>query len=53
MSGLMVRHIVVGTLTGMGYDVIDIGYAGTPTTELAVRMSRAFVGVSSASALIQ
>lgn len=45
MSGLMVRHIVVGTLTGMGYDVIDIGYASTPTTELAVRMTGADGGV--------
>ena len=39
ISGLMVRNVVVGTLMGMGYDVIDIGYATTPTTELAVRMS--------------
>ena len=26
ISGLMVRNVVVGTLMGMGYDVIDIGY---------------------------
>ena len=39
ISGLMVRNVVVGTLMGMGYDVIDIGYASTPTTELAVRMA--------------
>ena len=31
MSGLMVRNVVVGTLMGMGYDVLDIGYATTPT----------------------
>ena len=36
ISGLMVRNVVVGTLMGMGYDVIDIGYATTPTTELMV-----------------
>ena len=27
ISGLMVRNVVVGTLMGMGYDVLDIGYA--------------------------
>ena len=41
----MVRNVVVGTLMGMGYDVIDIGYATTPTTELAVRMSEADGGI--------
>ncbi len=45
ISGLMVRNVVVGTLMGMGYDVIDIGYATTPTTELAVRMSGADGGI--------
>ena len=45
LSGLMVRNVVVGTLMGMGYDVIDIGYATTPTTELAVRMSEADGGI--------
>ena len=42
---LMVRNVVVGTLMGMGYDVIDIGYATTPTTELAVRMAGADGGI--------
>ncbi len=45
MSGQMVRNIVVGTLMGMGCDVIDIGYASTPTTELAVRMTGADGGI--------
>ena len=45
ISGLMVRNVVVGTLMGMGFDVIDIGYATTPTTELAVRMSGADGGI--------
>ena len=45
ISGLMVRNVVVGTLMGMGYDVIDIGYATTPTTELAVRMVGADGGI--------
>ncbi len=45
ISGDMVRNVVCGTLMGMGYDVIDIGLATTPTTELAVRMSGADGGI--------
>lgn len=45
ISGSMVRDVVCGTLVGMGFDVIDIGYASTPTTELAVRMSGADGGI--------
>jgi len=45
ISGPMVRDVVRGTLIGMGFDVIDIGYASTPTTELAVRMSGADGGI--------
>ena len=45
ISGPMVRSVVCGTLMGMGYDVIDIGLATTPTTELAVRMSGADGGI--------
>lgn len=45
ISGEMVRSIVCGTLVGMGFDVIDIGLATTPTTELAVRMSGADGGI--------
>ena len=37
ISGEMVRSVVCGTLLGMGFDVIDLGLATTPTTELAVR----------------
>lgn len=36
MSGQMVKHIVLGSLMGMGCDVIDIDLATTPTTEMAV-----------------
>lgn len=36
MSGEMVKHIVIGSLMGMGCDVIDIDLATTPTTEMAV-----------------
>ena len=35
ISGIMVNRIVTGTLLGMGCDVIDIGLATTPTTEMA------------------
>ena len=45
ISGEMVRSIVCGTLLGMGFDVVDIGLATTPTTELAVRMSAADGGI--------
>ena len=45
ISGPMVRDVVCGTLVGMGFDVIDIGYSSTPTTELAVRMSEADGGI--------
>lgn len=45
ISGEMVRSIVCGTLMGMGYDVLDIGVATTPTTELAVIMSKSAGGI--------
>lgn len=45
ISGKMVKNIVCGTLMGMGADVINIGLATTPTTELAVRMSEADGGI--------
>lgn len=45
ISGMMVKNVVCGTLMGMGYDVINIGLATTPTTELAVRMTNAAGGI--------
>ncbi|MCX4264934.1 MAG: phosphoglucosamine mutase [Muribaculaceae bacterium] len=45
LSGNMVRDLVTGTLTGMGFDVIDIGLASTPTTELAVTGENACGGL--------
>jgi phosphomannomutase len=45
ISGEMVRNLVAGTLMGMGFDVVDIGLATTPTTELAVMMERAAGGI--------
>lgn len=45
ISGEMVAHVVCGTLMGMGYDVVNIGLASTPTTELAVTMEDADGGI--------
>jgi len=45
ISGEMVKNVVCGTLMGMGYDVINIGLATTPTTEIAVRMEGADGGI--------
>ena len=45
ISGDMVQQIVCGTLQGLGYDVINIGLASTPTTELAVTMSKSCGGI--------
>ena len=45
ISGEMVKNVVCGTLMGYGFDVINIGLATTPTTELAVRMSGADGGI--------
>ncbi|MEZ3531946.1 MAG: phosphoglucosamine mutase [Muribaculaceae bacterium] len=36
LSGKMVEHLVAGALMAMGFDVVNIGLATTPTTELAV-----------------
>lgn len=45
ISGEMVKNVVCGTLMGMGFDVLNIGLATTPTTELAVRMIGADGGI--------
>ena len=45
ISGEMVKNVVCGTLIGMGYDVVNIGLATTPTTELAVRWAGADGGI--------
>ena len=36
LSGAMVDRLVVGTLIGMGVDVIETGLSTTPTTEMSV-----------------
>jgi phosphomannomutase len=45
ISGAMVNSMVTGTLIGMGADVINIGLASTPTTELAVTAEKAHGGI--------
>ncbi|CCY16732.1 phosphoglucomutase/phosphomannomutase family protein [Prevotella sp. CAG:755] len=45
ISGEMVSHIVCGTLLSMGFDVLNIGLASTPTTEIAVTMEKACGGI--------
>lgn len=45
ISGEMIYQLVSGTLMGMGYDVVNIGLASTPTTELAVIGEKAAGGI--------
>ena len=45
ISGDMVHRLVSATLMGMGFDVIDIGLATTPTTEIAVPKEKASGGI--------
>ena len=45
ISGQMADLLVCGTLLGMGVNVVDIGLATTPTTELAVSAEKAIGGI--------
>lgn len=45
LSGEMVNNLVVGTLIGMGVNVIDLGLSTTPTVEIAVPMEKADGGI--------
>lgn len=45
VSGEMVSNLVVGTLMGMGVDVIDTGLSTTPTVEVAVTDLKADAGI--------
>ncbi len=45
LSGEIVEKLVSGTLISMGFDVINIGMASTPTTELAVTGENACGGI--------
>jgi phosphomannomutase len=45
ISGDMVRNLVVGTLQGLGIDVIDLDFSTTPTVEIAVTEEKASGGI--------
>jgi len=45
ISGEMVYNIISGTLLGLGLDVVNIGMATTPTTEIAVTNHNADGGI--------
>lgn len=45
LSGAMVEKLVVGTLMAAGFNVINIGKASTPTTEIAVVGEKACGGI--------
>jgi len=45
ISGDMVNNLVIGTLQGMGVNVIDVGLSTTPTVEIAVPEEKADGGI--------
>ena len=45
ISGSMVNNIIVSTISALGADVLDIGLATTPTTEIAVMQEKAAGGI--------
>ncbi len=45
ISGQMVNNLVIGTLQGLGIEVIDLGLSTTPTVEIAVPMEQAGGGI--------
>src|SRR5437868_10808506 len=45
ISGEMISHLVINTLTGLGLDVIDLGLSTTPTVEMAVQFEKAAGGI--------
>jgi len=45
ISGAMVQNLVVNTLAGLGFDVIDLGLSTTPTVEIAVTGEKAAGGI--------
>jgi phosphomannomutase len=45
ISGSMVNNLVIGTLQGLGIDVIDLGLSTTPTVEIAVPAEQAAGGI--------
>ena len=45
ISGQMVNNLVIGTLQGLGIEVIDLGLSTTPTVEIAVPLEKAGGGI--------
>lgn len=45
ISGEMVQELVMNTLVGMGFHVINVGLSTTPTVEMAVSMEHADGGI--------
>ncbi len=45
ISGTMVNNLVIGTLQGLGIDVVDLGLSTTPTVEMAVPEEQAAGGI--------
>jgi len=45
ISGSMVNNLVIGTLQGLGMDVVDLGLSTTPTVEIAVPAEEAAGGI--------
>ncbi len=45
LSGAMVADLVRGTLVGLGFEVVDLGLATTPTVEMAVPGEDADAGI--------
>ncbi len=45
LSGEMVQHLVVATLTGLGIDVVNLNLSTTPTVEIAVPLEAADGGI--------
>ena len=45
ISGSMVNNLVIGTLQGLGIDVVDLGLSTTPTVEIAVPAEQAAGGI--------
>lgn len=45
LSGEMLNNLVIGTLQGLGIDVVDVGLSTTPTVEIAVPEEAAGGGI--------
>lgn len=45
VSGEMINALVVATLQGMGFDIVDLGLSTTPTVEMAVVKEQAAGGI--------